>query len=147
VSAESGAGRRLWILFHESWKYLLASAVALALDYGLLVGLTEWFHVHYLASAAIGYVAGLVVTYGLSVTLVFRERRLTSRRLEFLGFAAIGLVALGLNEVVMKTFVEVLRFDYRLAKVPAAGIGFVFNFASRRLILFSKGRGASVGDA
>jgi len=147
VPAESGAARRFWILVHESWQYLLASFLALAVDYGLLIGLTEWFHVHYLASAAIGYGAGLVVTYGLSVTLVFRERRLASRRMEFLGFAAIGLVALGLNEVVMKTFVEVLRFDYRLAKIPAAGIGFVFNFVTRRLILFSKARGARAGDA
>ncbi len=124
-------------LFHESWKYLLVSILALAVDYGLMVSLTQMAGVHYLASAAIGFCAGLAVNYILSVTVVFTERRLSSRRLEFLGFLVIGLLALGLNEVLMKAFVEALHLDYRLAKIPAAGIGFIFNFVTRRVLLFT----------
>ena len=124
-------------LFHESWKYLLVSVVALGVDYGLLIALTEGAKLHYLTSAAIGYCAGLVVNYALSVTLVFRERRLRGRGAEFLGFLAIGLLALGFNQIVMKTLVDLMHLDYRLAKIPAAGIGVVFNFVARRLLLFS----------
>jgi putative flippase GtrA len=58
--------------------------------------------------------------------------------MEFLGFLAIGLLALGLNQVVMKTFVDILRLDYRMAKIPAAGIGFVFNFGARKAMLFTR---------
>jgi len=128
---------RLTRIFHESWKYLLVSAVALVVDFGLLVGLTEWAKLNYLISAAIGFSVGLVVNYALSVTLVFSERRLNSRWLEFLGFFLIGALGLGLNEVLMKFFVETIGLGYALAKLPATGIGFVFNFVTRRVLLFT----------
>ena len=131
---------RLITVVHESWKYLLVSVVALAVDYGLMVALTEWAGLNYLVSAAAGFGAGLLVNYGLSVTLVFSQRRLASRRLEFVGFFLIGMVGLGLNELLMKTFVEMLHLDYRLAKIPAAAIGFVFNFGTRRVLLFTAAR-------
>ena len=124
-------------LAHESWKYLLVSVAALAVDYGLLVLLTEFGHFHYLVSAAVGFVAGLFLSYGLSVTLVFRQRRLRDRRLEFMGFFAIGLIGLGLNEALMKLFVESFGLGYALAKIPATAVGFVFNFGSRRVLLFT----------
>src|SRR5215472_387246 len=81
---------RLVRLFNETWKYFLVSLAALALDYGLLVGLTALAHVHYLVSAAVGFSAGLVFNYALSIACVFRERRYESRALEFIGFFAIG---------------------------------------------------------
>jgi putative flippase GtrA len=131
------AGARLLRLFHEGWKYFLVSVAALAIDYGLLMGLTAAAHVHYLVSAAAGFCAGLAVNYGLSVTLVFSDRRVADRRLEFLGFLLIGLVGLGLNELLMRFFVETGGLNYALAKVPATGLGFVFNFGVRKALLFS----------
>lgn len=127
---------RLRALAKESWKYLAASLVALAVDYCLLVLLTEVAHLHYLLSAAIGFTAGLVVTYVLSVSLIFKERRY-GRGVELSGFVVIGLVGLGLNEVLLKVMVEGLGVYYAWAKIPAAGISFLFNFVARRLILFT----------
>jgi putative flippase GtrA len=139
---------RLITLFHETWKYLLVSLVALGVDFALLVGLTEVAKMNYLASAAVGFTAGLVVNYVLSITMVFSERRLKSRGLEFLGFFVIGALGLGLNEVLMKGFVDLLGPAFALAgvpgyawaKIPATGVGFVFNFVTRRLLLFSAAR-------
>lgn len=128
---------RLVRLFHEGWKYFLVSLAALALDYALLVGLTALGHLHYLVSAAVGFLAGLALNYALSVAFVFREHRLADRRVEFLGFLLIGLVGLGLNEVLMKLFVETAGLGYALAKIPATGVGFLFNFGARRLLLFT----------
>ena len=122
---------------HEAGKYLLVSIVALAVDYSLLVSLTRFGHLHYLVSAAIGFAAGLVVNYALSVAFVFQHRRVASRRLEFALFFGIGLLGLGLNEVLMKVFVEVVGLNFALAKIPATAVGFVWNFGLRRLTLFS----------
>lgn len=124
-------------IVHETWKYLLVSVIALSVDYGLLVGLTSLTHVHYRISAAVGFSAGLVINYLLSVRFVFRQRRLSDRRLEFVGFFVIGLLGLALNDVLMRFFVESLAINYRLAKIPATAVGFVFNFGSRRLLLFT----------
>lgn len=128
---------RLVRLFNESWKYFLVSLAALAVDYGLLVGLTSLGHLHYLVSAAIGFLAGLGLNYALSTAFVFREHRLADRRAEFLGFLLIGLAGLGLNEVLMKLFVDTVGLGYAVAKIPATGVGFVFNFGARRLLLFT----------
>ncbi|MFI4935519.1 MAG: GtrA family protein [Caulobacterales bacterium] len=128
-------------LVHETWKYFLVSVVALGVDFGLLVLCTRFAGLHYLISAAIGFSAGILVSYGLSVSWVFRHRRLASRRFEFVAFFGIGLLGLALNEALMRAFVEGAGLNYAIAKIPAAGIGFVFNFGSRRILLFSRGNG------
>jgi putative flippase GtrA len=132
--AMAGASARL---ARETWLYFLVSLAALGVDYGLLVFLTEVGRLHYLVSAAIGFSAGLAVNYALSVTLVFRERRLASRRLEFAAFLAIGILGLILNEALMKLFVETFGLAYILAKIPATGVGFAFNFGTRKALLFT----------
>jgi len=124
----------------ESFKYMLASALAFALDFAVLVGLTEFARLNYLAAAACGFTAGLVVTYLLSVAFIFRERRLRSRRLQFVVFAAIGLVGLALTEVLMALVVGRFGVNYAVAKVLVAGASFTFNFVSRRVILFTRAR-------
>ena len=133
---------RLIVLFHETWKYLLVSVAALAVDYALLAGLTRVAGVEWQIAAAASFTAGLFVNYALSVTFVFKERRVKSRGLEFLGFFIIGALGLGLNELVMKYFVELVHLDPLLAKIPATGVGFVFNFVARRALLFTAPRPA-----
>jgi len=104
------------------------------------VGLTEFVRLNYLVSAAIGFAAGVVLTYILSTRFVFRERRLKNRRAEAAVFFLIGIAGLALNEMLMKTLVEYAGLGYALAKIPATGIGFVFNFGTRRFFLFTKAR-------
>lgn len=133
---------RLIVIFHETWKYLLVSLAALAVDYALLAGLTRIEGVEWQLAAATSFTAGLFVNYALSVTFVFKERRVKSRGLEFLGFFIIGALGLGLNELVMKYFVELVHLDPLLAKIPATGVGFVFNFVARRVLLFTAPRPA-----
>ena len=147
ATAGSGFWARARLIAGESSKYLAASVAALAVDYGLLVTLTEVVHLHYLWSAAIGFTAGLAVTYVLSIKFIFRERRF-GRGAELAGFLAIGIIGLGLNELLLKGMVEGLGLSYAWAKIPAAGISFMFNFVARRVLLFTARprMGAEVGD-
>ena len=92
---------------------------------------------HYLAAAALGFTTGLAVAYGLSVRYAFRMRRVTSRAREFSAFAAIGLLGLVLTQVLLHLLVERLHLPVAVAKAPTAGIVFVFNYAVRRISLFS----------
>jgi putative flippase GtrA len=136
---------RLLRLFHETWKYLLVSLVALGVDFGLLVALKELARLPVLVAAPIGFSAGVVVNYVLTVTLVYSDRRMENRHIEFIGFVAIGVVGLGLNQVLMSAFMSLLGAGflflmipgYAWAKIGATGVGFVFNFVTRRLLLFS----------
>jgi putative flippase GtrA len=140
------AKRLAQTLAGESMRYFVASAVALGADFLVLVGLTEFGKINYLISAALGFSVGLLVNYLLSVTWVFQERRLENRLLEALGFAGVGLAGLALNEGLMALFVEGFGLAYALAKIPATGVGFLFNYGLRRVLLFTKGTSDASGQ-
>jgi putative flippase GtrA len=124
------------VISSEFLRYGLTSAAGLALDYGLLIALTEWAHLPIAASAAIGFTAGLILVYGFSVRFVFAQRRVSNAWLEFVAFAAIGLAGLLINEVVLLSLIDQLHVPYQLAKTPTAAVVFLFNFVARRTLLF-----------
>ena len=93
---------------------------------------------HYLASSAISYTAGGVVHYLLSVTLVFRNRRLSDRWTEFAAFFCLGLLGLAATQAILKLSVEGLGMTYATAKLGAVGASFTLNFVARKALLFSK---------
>jgi putative flippase GtrA len=115
--------------------YGVASAVALSVDMGLL-----WAFVHvgidYILASVASFTVGAVVAYWLSITLAFRRHRLRDRRVELLGFVAIGVMGLIINTSVIYTAVQFLGLHYMLAKSVAAGFTFLFNFIVRRQLLF-----------
>ncbi|MGH6993247.1 MAG: GtrA family protein, partial [Caulobacteraceae bacterium] len=109
------AGRFLALgvtLFSEGWRYFVASAAALGIDFGLLVGLTSLLGVPYLASAAAGFCAGTVLTYFLSIRWIFSHRQLKDHRLEIALFFVIGLAGLALNEALLALFVSRFGLGY-----------------------------------
>lgn len=127
--------RRLPDGLRELVLYGLASAMALGVDWGLLLLLTR-LGVNYLVASGIGFTSGIAVTYALSVSVVFRHRPVADRRREFVGFLGVGLAGLILTQGLMALWVEALRMGPGLAKIPTAGIVFLFNFTVRRALLF-----------
>jgi putative flippase GtrA len=127
-------------LLHEGGRYLLASILALGVDYALLVALTELGRLHYLISSAISYTVGALVHYRLCVWLVFRVRRLTDRRVEFAGFFATGLLGLAVTQAVLWLSVSGLGLNYLLGKVAATGVSFAVGYVIRKMWLFSRPR-------
>lgn len=128
---------RLWVTFHESWKYFLVSAASLALDLAIYWALIHLLRVDYRIANVFSVGGGLVLNYGLSVAFVFKERRLTSRRAEFVAFVLIGLAGLAVNELLVVLFVGTAHFGTLYGKIAAAGGSFVFNFGVRKVLLFS----------
>jgi putative flippase GtrA len=128
--------RRLPAGLRELGLYGLASAAALAVDWGLLIVLTD-IGIGYLAASAVGFSAGIAITYLLSISMVFRHRTVVDRRREFIGFLGVGVAGLVLTQLLMTLWVERLGLTPGLAKIPTAGLVFVFNFTVRRALLFS----------
>ena len=134
--------RRLPEGLRELFLYGLASALALGLDWGLLLLLTK-LGVNYLVASATGFVSGMAITYALSVSVVFRHRVVADRRREFVGFIGVGLAGLVLTQGLMALWVEALRTPPGLAKIPTAGLVFIFNFAVRKALLFRAANAAA----
>lgn len=115
--------------------YAAASAVALGIDYGLLLGLVA-AGLNYLVAAAISFCAGMGACYWLSVRYVFADCRPSSQRIEAALFFAVGMAGLALTQVLLFAFVSCGHLPVALAKIPTAGLVFAFNFVGRRSLVF-----------
>jgi putative flippase GtrA len=134
--AERLTPARLLRFLRDMIRYAAASAFALALDYGVLMALTKGFGVGYLQAAAAGFLSGLALIYLLSVRFVFEGRRARAPRVEMFGFLVTGVVGLGITEAMMQIFVGECGLPLTIAKIATAGLVFLFNFVTRRGLLF-----------
>jgi putative flippase GtrA len=117
-------------------RAVFSSNVAFALDFGLLVLLTEVVHLHYLVSNVIAFMTGTTLLYVLSIYWVFSRRVIQSRHLEYWLFILIGAVGVGFNELLIWAFTEKVHVYYLYSKIIAGCTVFFYNFLSRRYILF-----------
>ena len=117
-------------------RYFFVGGAAFLLDSGILTLFTECLHVYYLISAAVGFLFGLLFNFIVSVFWVFPKSKVDSRATELLIFGAVGVVGLGLNEVIMWAFTDIFLFHYLLSKVTSAVIVFLWNFAARKYLLY-----------
>lgn len=130
--------KRLIRLGRQLASYTAAGGVAFVADFCTLVFAVEYLRLHYLIAATAGFVVGAIVCYVLSVRWAFDEHRYDSRALEIGIFVAIGVGGVALNNLLMWTLVEFVHVNYAASKVVAAGFVLLFNFGTRRLILFSQ---------
>jgi putative flippase GtrA len=122
--------------FWEACKYTVSSAIALAVDFGLMVLLVEVFSWAYAAAATASFLIGNFVNYGISATWAFQERKFKRRSVELLYFTGIGVAGAALNTGLIFLFTEDIGTNYMVSKCLATGITFTFNFVLRRFIIF-----------
>ncbi len=78
--------------FIQLFRYTFVGGAAFIVDFGSLYLLTDFAGFHYLHSAAIAFILGLIVNYILSILWVFKSRVVNKRIIEFIIFAMIGIV-------------------------------------------------------
>jgi putative flippase GtrA len=130
------SGIRSGELFREAWAYFAISIVALAVDVSILWILARCLSWWYLPAAAASFCAGAVVAYMLSISVVFRTRRMKDAHSEFASFFALGVFGLIINFGAIWLFVTCLGMHILLGKILATGFTFVYNFVSRKHFLF-----------
>lgn len=123
--------------FLQFFRYLFVGGIATVVDWGVLFGLTELFDLHHLVSAVFAFVAGLATNFLLSKLLVFsaNEAR-TNGFLEFLGYVLIGVIGLGITELILYVFSDHWALHYMLSKVIATVVVLVWNYLARKLLLY-----------
>ncbi len=123
-------------LLQQFSRYLVVGGLAFVVDFGSLYLLTEFAGLHYLISAAIAFLFGLLTNYWLSRLWVFDRRTMENVAMEFVVFTVIGIVGLGLNEAIIWFVREKLHFHYMIAKAISSGIVLIWNFGARKSVLF-----------
>lgn len=125
--------------YYEIIAYGLASLAALAVDLCLLYALHQLWGLPLWLAAAIGFGAGIIVIYQISIRSVFCYRRLAEKKhQEFGWFLLTGLIGLGFTVLAVPLLSDGLGWPLYLAKGVCVGFVFTFNFIARKMVLFTK---------
>lgn len=131
--------------FIQFFRYCFVGGFATVVDWGLSFVLFHFVFNNQLGVVANGlsFVAGLIVNYFLSTFWIFKNSKIQKRFVEFLSFAAIGVVGLLLTLGITWAFEATLQSafpDYYqiMAKVVSTAVSFFWNFFARKVLLFDK---------
>lgn len=123
----------------ELFRYTSVSALALVVDMALFSALLRLVGLPWMLAATAGFLVGVAVNYLMSIHFVFEQRRFAhSPRMEFVAFAVIGVVGLGVTQIVLWVGIEHFGANPELTKLVAAGVTFMCNFGARKLLLFQR---------
>ncbi|MCD8316248.1 MAG: GtrA family protein [Eggerthellaceae bacterium] len=109
--------------------------IAFGIDYGLLILLTDVFHVDYLISTTISFIVSVIFNYIASMKYVFTHKEGLARRREFMIFVVLSAIGLLINDVLMYVGTDIILIDYRITKIGSALIVTVWNFITRKIFL------------
>lgn len=117
--------------FLEIIRFCIAGGLSLIVDCGILYLLTDFCGVHYLYSAGISFTVSVIFNYWLCVKYVFKSaRRQTPKQATI--FIGSSIVGLGLNQICMWFFVEIVFLHYMAAKLAATVIVTLWNYIMKR---------------
>lgn len=118
-------------------RYTIVGGLAFAIDFGLLFILTEYIGLFYVLSATLSFIAGLLLNYFISTSWIFKSV-IKNKQIEFTLFALIGVIGLGLNDLLIWIFTEKFHLYYMFSKLVTAVLVYLWNFFGRKYFLFNK---------
>lgn len=113
------------------------------IDYGIMLLLTELAGVNYLISCSISFSVSVIVNYLLSMHFVFAAKANMKKRTQFVIFVILSVIGLGLNQLFMWLFVDLVHIPYQIAKLAVTAIVMLFNFVTRKVFLEEKEQDAN----
>lgn len=122
-------------LLEQVLKFGVVGAVAFAVDYGVLMLLSQVFGVDPVIAAGISFCISVVVNYLASMRYVFAHKQDMSATHEFALFVLLSVVGLGINELIMWLGTRALGSSglaVSMVKVCATAVVMVWNFVSRK---------------
>ena len=117
--------------FWEVFRFLVVGGGCFLLEYFLLYTLTGGLDP--LVSAPIAFTVSLVVNYILCVYVVFHAQKQTGLQMAL--FVLTSLMGLGINQLVMWFFIDIMGIWYMFAKVIASAIVMIWNYFTKRYVL------------
>lgn len=125
--------------FLQFFRYVFVGGIATIVDWGTLFLLTDYLHIYHLISAVFSFVAGLITNFLLSKLLVFNANEAKVKPfMEFLSYAAIGVIGLGITELIMFVFTNLWTVHYMISKMIATVIVLIWNYTARKTLVYNK---------
>lgn len=122
-------------LLNQILKFGVVGGLAFIIDYGILIFLTEVFHINYLISTTISFIVSVIFNYIMSLFWVFDVDENKNRTTVFSVFIILSVIGLLLNDLFMWVFVDGMSIHYLIAKIIATLLVMIYNFITRKLFL------------
>ena len=104
-------------LIKQIMKFGVVGGSAFVIDYGIMIFLTEVFHINYLISSGISFAVSVIFNYVMSVKWVFEVEENRDKKQEFALFVVLSIIGLGINQLIMWLAVEKFRVFYMISKI------------------------------
>ena len=119
-------------------RFMIVGGITFSLDMTVLVILTDYFEVHYLISAATGFISGSTLNYVFSIFFVFHSGRFNRRKNEFIIFIILTLIGVLFNHGIMYLGHGIFMISYKMVKVVSLFAVTIFNFLTKKYVVFLK---------
>lgn len=131
-------------LLIQLFRYTFVGGAAFIADYLTLLTMIKLGANDFL-SVAMGFIVGLTLNYLISTKWVFNpdpsvKKSQTIKTEEFIGYAIIGIIGLGLTELIVWVFKIKLGVPPQWSKLVAVVIVFLWNFIGRRILMAKTNR-------
>lgn len=128
-------------LIRQFLSYAIVGGSAAIVEWLSFGGCTYLVHLNYLISTIIAFLIATFVNWALGRRLTFREdSKKMSPVKELVQVYLASAIGLGLNLLFMYLFVQVFIWNEMLSKIIATGLVFVWNFVSRRFVIYRERR-------
>lgn len=141
----------------QFFRSIFVGGIATVADFGVLIVLKQLFGMSESLASVFSFIVGLTVNYVVSTVWVFSKAKVKNRVVDFIVFALIGIVGLGLTELIIAPFSEKGIFGvgffvknavfgsliaveqyYIIGKLFSVVLVYMWNFFARKFILYRK---------
>ncbi|MBQ7792275.1 MAG: GtrA family protein [Clostridia bacterium] len=122
----------------QFFRYAFVGGIATIVDWSVQFFVTN-AGVHYLLVAIFAFLAGLICNFLLSKLFVFQaEKANMNLSFEFVSYAIIGIIGLGITMAIMYFITEKLAVSFMISKMIATAIVLVWNFLARKVFIYQQ---------
>ncbi len=141
----------------QFFRSLFVGGIATVADMAVLIVIREVFGVPESIAAVFGFIVGLAVNYIISTYWVFAKAKVKNRAMDFIAFGVIGVIGLGLTQLIIEPFSVKGMFGegflvshavfgsliptdkyYIIGKMLAVVLVYMWNFFARKFFLYRK---------
>ncbi|SFU48055.1 GtrA family protein [Pontibacter akesuensis] len=116
-------------------RFIAVGAGCAAVEFMLFTLLVDFYNINYLAANLISLLVAVVLNYLISRKAVFESGKHTAN-VEFIIFVLFTGIGVGMNQFLVWYFVDQVLLDVRLGKVFAIGLVAIFNYFTKKHIVF-----------
>jgi len=119
-------------------RYIFSGGTGFITNIIVLFSLVHFAHVHYLIASVISFISALVVGFIMQKFWTFRDRAVNRMHTQFVAFTLVATINLGINTLLMYTFVSLLGIWYLVAQVFAALLIAMESYFAYKKFVFSE---------